>query len=101
MTRLSQLYADLALYEFYLDYLHDSLGNYYSKRQTYWTPQFRRRQIEDIRASIPLVYEDVNEIKKEIEYEKSLIFKGYNENDYYDEYEEYYEYDNNLEQDLF
>jgi hypothetical protein len=96
MTRLSQLYADLALYEFYLDYLHDSLGKYYAKKQTYWTPQYRRRQIEDIRATIPLVYEDVNEIKKEIEYEKSRNQRRYydensdNEEEYYEEDDEYY-----------
>jgi len=112
MSRLSQLYADLALFEFYLDYLHDSLGKYYAKRLSHWTPQYRRRQIEDIRATIPIIYEDVNEIKKEIQYEKSRNYRRYysdNGDEYYDEDDEYnneydeYDhgnsYDNYLEQE--
>lgn len=104
MTRLSQLYADLALYEFYLDYLHDSLGKYYAKRQAHWTPQYRRRQIEDIRATIPLIYEDITEIKKEIEYENSRFQRKYygdNEEEYYDEDDEYGYYDHGNKYDNY
>lgn len=96
MSRLSQLYAELHLFQFYVDYLHDSLGNYYSKRQPHWTPQFRRRQIEEIRATIPSLYEDIAEIKKDIEVEKNRKNTYYNQDrynndNYEDEYEEYYE----------
>jgi hypothetical protein len=88
MTRLNKLYADLELFNFYLDYLHNSLANYYSKRMTHWTSQYRRRQIEDIRESIPLVYEDIESIKKEIQNEKNYL----NTISSYNEYDDNYDY---------
>lgn len=88
-TRLNQLYADLSFLNFQLDYLHDSLGNYYSKRQPHWTPEYRREQIEDIRASIPQVYDDINDIKKEIELELSYIYGETMEREATEEYEYY------------
>ncbi len=103
MSQLSKLYADLALFEFYLNYLHDSLGKYYVKRLSHWTSQYRRRQIEDIRATISIIYEDITEIKKDIEYEKSRNYhryygnnreEYYDEDEYYDENNEYGYYDN-------
>ena len=80
--RLNKLYADLDFLEFELSYLHDSLNNYYSKRQKHWTPQYRRIQIEDIRSVIPTVYEDITNIKKEIDEELDLL---YSNNDYYND----------------
>jgi len=95
--RLNKLYADLGMLEFQLNYLHDSLNNYYSKRQKHWTSQYRRIQIEDIRSVIPTVYDDIKEVKKEIEEELEIFYSknkyyNYYDNEYYQGHNEYLNY---------
>ena len=73
--RLNILYADLALLEFELEYLNNSLRTYYSNKYNHTTSVCRRRQIEYCRTSIPIVIQDIKDFKMYIEEEKQEIKK--------------------------
>ena len=70
---LNRLYADLGLLEFELEYLNNSLRTYYSNKYNHTTSVCRRRQIEYCRTSIPIVIQDIKDIKMYIEEEKRQI----------------------------
>lgn len=72
---LNRLYADLGLLEFELEYLNNSLRTYYSNKYNHTTSVCRRRQIEYCRTSIPIVIQDIKDIKMYIEEEKREIKK--------------------------
>jgi ABC-type amino acid transport substrate-binding protein len=105
---LNRLYADLALLEFELEYLNNSLRKYYYTKNSNLSSVDKRRKIEYCRMSIPIVIQDIKDFKWYIQKEKkSLYNKKYgiqngsnnqidnniDDNDYYTEYDSYPEYD--------
>ena len=91
---LTKLYNDLELLYFELDFLNNSLWHYTYKRQSNWERDFRLYQLEQIRDRIPQVNQFINEVKSDIQIEKSKLNNSYDYDSYdYDEYcvsEEYY-----------
>ncbi len=74
---LRNLNWDLSNLYFYIDYLNNSLDHYSNKKWLYnWTYSFRKKQIDEIRETIPEVYKHINEVKASIAEIKARMNKN-------------------------
>jgi hypothetical protein len=92
---LRNLNWDLSNLYFYIDYLNNSLDHYSNKKWLYnWTHSFRKKQIDEIRETIPEVYKHINEVKASIAQIKARMNKNIedhiNRNLYNNDNNEYY-----------
>ena len=107
---LRNLNWDLSNLYFYIDYLNNSLDHYSNKKWLYnWTHSFRKKQIDEIRETIPEVYKHINEVKASIAEIKARMNKNIEDhinkrlysdnNDYYNTY--YNSYNESFNEDEY